>query len=197
MTSAITILDTSSSRLGSAALNDMRQDLLAQERRMFLSPFRITKTGALAIAAAVGFALLPAHAAHAAGAFSALKGSWSGSGVARFASGESERLRCSARYSGGSTNLSLHLKCASPSAQINLSGNLDAHGRIVVGDWSESSFGLSGSARGSTSGGTVRLKISGSASGYLTLSVAGRRHSVAVSTQGTSLTGVNVSMRRR
>ena len=135
--------------------------------------------------------------ASAADAFNALKGSWSGGGRASFAGGESEKLRCTARYSGGGSNLSINLKCASASAQINLTGNLDANGNKVSGDWSENSFGLSGDAYGSTNGGSIRLKISGGASGYLTLNVSGNRHTVALSSQGTTLSGVNVSLGRR
>lgn len=138
-----------------------------------------------------------ADTAQAAAAFNALKGSWSGSGTARFSSGESERIRCNARYSGGGSNLHLNLRCASASAQINLRGNLDARGNVVLGDWNESSYNLSGSARGALGANSVRLKISGGANGFLTLNVSGNRHSVAVSTAGSPLTGVNVSMRRR
>lgn len=135
--------------------------------------------------------------ANAAEAFNALKGSWSGAGRASFQGGQSEKLRCTARYGGGGDSLSLNLKCASPSASINLTGNLGASGSKVSGDWSETNFGLSGGASGSTSGGSVRLRINGSTSGYLTLSVSGNRHTVALSSQGTSLTGVNVSLARR
>ncbi|MGQ0456908.1 MAG: hypothetical protein ACT4OU_07590 [Hyphomicrobium sp.] len=146
----------------------------------------------LAVAAA-----LAAPAPARADAFSALKGGWSGGGSAKFTGGQSEKLRCTARYSGGGTNLALNIKCASASANINLTGNLSANGNRVSGGWNENSFGLSGSAAGSRSATGVRLKISGSTSGYLTLSVAGNSHSFALSSQGTPLTGVHVSMRRR
>ena len=135
--------------------------------------------------------------ARAAEAFSALDGSWSGSGTASFAGGETEKLRCTARYSGGGASLALNLKCASASAQINLTGSLDANGNKVSGDWNENSFGLSGGANGTANGGSIRLRISGGASGYLTLNVSGNRHTVALSSQGTSLSGVNVSLARR
>jgi hypothetical protein len=140
---------------------------------------------------------MTASSASAAEAFGALNGNWSGGGSASFASGETEKLRCTAHYSGGGSSLSLALKCASASAQINLTGSLDASGNKVSGDWSENSYGLSGDAHGSTNGGSVRLKISGGANGYLTLSVSGNRHTVALSTQGSTLTGVNVSLGRR
>jgi hypothetical protein len=139
----------------------------------------------------------PLSAANAAEAFDALKGSWSGSGSASFAGGGTEKLRCTARYSGGGTNLGLSLKCASASAQINLSGSIGANGNKVSGDWNESSFGQSGAVNGTTSGGTVRMRISGSMSGYLTLNVSGNRHTVAISSQGSTLAGVNVSLGRR
>jgi hypothetical protein len=155
------------------------------------------RTSVMIAAAALAILAMPAPSASAAEAFGALNGSWSGSGSASFASGETEKLRCTARYSGGGNNLSIGLKCASASAQINLTGSLDASGNKVSGDWSENSYGLSGDAHGSTNGGSVRLKISGGANGYLTLNVSGNRHTVALSTQGASLTGVNVSLGRR
>lgn len=148
------------------------------------------------IAALGCLTLTPSHA-HATDAFNALKGSWSGSGRVSFSSGESEKLKCSARYSGGGSSLGMSVKCASSSAQINLTGSLDASGNKVSGDWSESSYGLNGSANGSASGGNVRLKISGSANGYLTLNVSGGQHTIAMSTQGIPVSGVNVSLARR
>lgn len=146
---------------------------------------------------AVGAMLLLPQPAYSADAFRALKGSWSGSGSARFTGGQSEKLRCSARYSGSSANLSLNVKCASSSANINLTGSLAASGNKVSGNWAENSFGLSGSANGLATGSSVRLRISGSTSGFLTLSVSGNRHNFSITSQGTSLTGVTVNMGRR
>lgn len=163
----------------------------------FAASFAARHLKAIALLSVAGVLLITPSHARAAEAFSALKGSWSGSGSASFQGGQSEKLRCTARYAGGGDSLGLTLKCASASASINLSGNLGANGSRVSGDWNESNFGLSGDANGSTKGGSVRLKISGGASGYLTLNVSGNRHTVAISSQGTSLTGVNVSLARR
>ena len=146
---------------------------------------------------ALGAVFLMPPPAYSADAFKALKGNWSGSGSARFTGGQSEKLRCSARYSGSSENLSLNVKCASSSANINLTGSLAANGNKVSGDWAENSFGLSGSANGSATGSSVRLRISGSTTGFLTLSVSGNRHNFSITSQGTSLTGVTVNMGRR
>ncbi len=143
------------------------------------------------------FVFLLSTPAPAADAFNALKGSWSGGGKASFAGGESEKLRCTARYSGGGDNLNLSLKCASSSAQINLTGSLEASGNKVSGSWAENSFGKSGGAFGRAEGGSVRLRISGDAKGFLTLNVSGGRHTVALSTSDSTLKGVNVSLGRR
>ena len=152
---------------------------------------------ALAVSTALAAQGAMTAGAHAADAFDSLKGSWAGGGSVTFSGGETEKLRCTARYSGGGSSLALNVKCASASAQINLSGSLDASGNKVSGDWNESSYGISGDANGSVSGGSVRLKISGGASGYLTLNVSGSHHSIAMSTKGVSVTGVNVSLNRR
>lgn len=130
-------------------------------------------------------------------AFDALQGQWSGGGSARFASGQTERLRCTSRYSGGGENLNLNLRCASASAQINLSGILDADSSRVSGRWTETSFGLTGQVSGSTQGGSVRLSISGGTTGSVTLNVAGDRHTFKLSSNGTSLTAVDVTLARR
>lgn len=140
---------------------------------------------------------LAASPASAAEAFNALKGSWSGGGSASFEGGTREKLRCSARYTGGGDSLNLSLKCASASAQINLSGSLEANGSKVSGNWNESSFGYGGGVYGSTSDGSVRLRINGDVTGTLTLSVSGGSHSVAFATSTASLRGVNVSLSRR
>jgi hypothetical protein len=158
-----------------------------------ISPFARATLAALAL----GAALLAPQPARSADSFNSLKGGWSGGGSAKFSGGQSEKLRCSARYSGGASNLALNIKCASASAQINLVGQLSASGKKVSGGWSENSFGLSGSASGSKTATGVRLRISGGATGYLSLTVTGNRHSFALSSQGTPLTGVNVTMRRR
>lgn len=147
-------------------------------------------TVVLAFAATMGVA-------HAESAFGGLSGSWSGSGVAHFEGGRNERVSCRANYNSGSTRLNLSLRCATQSANVNLQGALTAHGNRVSGDWSESSFGASGDAVGSASGGTMRLRLSGSASGTLVVSTSGSSQSVSITTSGVGLRGVSINMRRR
>jgi len=149
------------------------------------------------LSALAAFAIASPSPAGAVEAFNALKGSWSGSGTASFEGGQTEQLRCSAHYSGGGDTISINLKCASASAQINLQGSLEASGNRVSGVWSETSYGMSGDAFGSASGSTVRLRISGGATGTLALSVSGSSQSVSVTTKTATLRSVSVRMRRR
>ena len=150
---------------------------------------------ALAIGAAI--AASAATPALSADAFSALKGRWSGAGKATFAGGQSEKLRCSAQYAGGGANLILNLKCASPSAQINLKSDLSSRGNKVSGIWSESNFGQSGALNGSQTNSGLRLRVSGTTAGMMTIAVSGNRQSVYLSSPGSTMTGVSIGMGRR
>jgi hypothetical protein len=139
---------------------------------------------------------LPVQAANP---FSELAGSWSGSGTVLFEGGQSERLRCNARYtsSEGASRLSLALRCASTSGSIDLSGRLVDRGGRVSGQWSEHSFGMEGNAIGRSTDDSLVLRLSGGVAGAMSVSFSGSRHSVSVSTQGTALRSIRISLQRR
>jgi len=162
-----------------------------------LSRFSGSGRGAAIASSLMALLLLFSPQPAAADAFQTLTGSWSGSGSASFTSGQRERLRCNANYVGGGQRLTIRLRCASSSAQINLSGALERSGNSVSGNWSESSFGYSGTAFGSATGSTVRLRIRGDLNGVLALRASGRSHTLALSSNTSTLTGVNVTMSRR
>ena len=149
------------------------------------------------LAAAAGALVLLSGAARAEAPFAGLNGAWSGGGTASFEGGRSERLSCKAYYSGGGTSLSLSLRCATASANINLHGSLAASGSRVHGEWSEASYGVSGNAAGSASPGSLRLRLSGGTSGTMVVSTSGASQSVSISTGGPSLRGVNVNLHKR
>jgi len=153
--------------------------------------FKICIAGA---SLALLFAVQPAAAADT---FAALDGAWSGKGHARFSHGATEALSCTARYAGHGSNLTLFVRCASASAHIHLTGSLTAKGDAISGGWSESAFGLSGTAEGAISGPSIKLRITGGATGELRLAVAGNRHTLTLSAQGSALRDVNVSLMKR
>jgi hypothetical protein len=145
----------------------------------------------------LGLAL--AGAACAATPFSDLGGTWSGSGRVRLESGRSEAIRCNANYvpRSGGTTMGLSLRCASPSNRIELRASLSLRGSRVSGSWEERSFNAAGSVSGRASGGTLRLRFSGSIVGSMLVTTSGRSQSISVRTEASALQGVNVSLRRR
>lgn len=151
---------------------------------------------ALGFAALAGAAVLPAASA-ADSAFGGLAGSWGGSGTIKYTDGSTERMRCSARYNGGASDVALSINCASSAHNIDLSGRLHANGSHVSGNWSESNFGLSGSANGRSSPGRVSLGLGGGVSGSMSVSYSAAHQDVAISVGGTALESVTISLAKR
>jgi hypothetical protein len=149
----------------------------------------------LALAAVISFTA-PAQAASP---FAKLAGSWSGTGSVLFEGGQSERLRCTARYSSsnGNTRLGIAIRCASTSSSIDLSGSLTDRAGRVSGSWVERSFNAEGTAFGRATASSIILRLGGSVTGAMSVSVSGSRQSVSVSTQGIPLRSIRMALRRR
>jgi len=162
---------------------------------MFKSGF-VRNFIALGFAAATASAVL-APAAAADSAFGGLAGSWGGSGTIKYTDGSTERMRCSARYNGGASDVALSINCASSAHNIDLSGRLHANGGHVSGNWSESNFGLSGSASGRSSPGRVSLGLGGGVSGSMSVSFSSAHQDVSISVGGTALESVTMSLAKR
>jgi hypothetical protein len=150
----------------------------------------------IALAPALALAGTPVEASSP---FATMQGSWAGTGSITFEGGQSERLRCNARYSGGRNgdSLGLNLRCASPSARVDLSGRLSHRDGRVSGSWSETSYGAQGTAYGRSTLNNVSLRLGGSITGAMTMSVSGSRQSVSISTRGTSLRAIHMTLARR
>ena len=135
--------------------------------------------------------------AHAASPFAGLSGSWSGSGHIRLDNGKTEGIRCSASYAPrGGAALVLSLRCASQSNRIELRASLVSNGERLSGTWEERSYNASGSVSGVASGGSLRLSIGGSLSGYMLVTTTGGSQSISVRTDGAGFRGVSISLRR-
>jgi hypothetical protein len=151
-------------------------------------------------AAALGGAVLllaTTAQAKSANPFAGLAGGWSGGGTASFEGGRSERLRCTANYRPGGNTLSMTIRCANPTMNVQLNGNLRYNNGRVSGSWSESSTGMGGSASGRAGPSSLRLRIGGDLSGNLSVSFAGSSQSVSISTNNAAFRRANVSLRRR
>ncbi len=155
--------------------------------------------GVASVAAAGALAVLLIGVPAVAGSpFSALVGTWSGSGTARLEGGKSERLSCKGYYTGsGGTELRLNIICANPSTKVELRSVLKyANGR-VTGTWEERNFNQNGTISGSATDSKLRLSIGGGAlKGFLSVSIGGSSQSVSLSTQGSALKGVSITFAR-
>ena len=155
---------------------------------------RVLVAGLVIVAAGVATVPVPA----AAGTLSGLVGSWRGAGTATFDGGSREKLRCNGYYKGVDSNFSMVIRCASRSgAKIELRGRLKESGGRVSGSWEERTYNATGSVTGSASPGKLKLGIRGAINGSLSMSYSSASQSVSISTTGTTLRTVRISMRRR
>lgn len=134
-----------------------------------------------------------------ASAFSALQGSWSGSGQMRLEGGRTESLRCRANYTDHNRGrgLGISLRCASASSKVDLHANLTTTGSRITGNWEEREFNTGGSASGSARGNDISLSISGGVDGTMHVTTSGNRQSVSITTENVSLKGIRISLSRQ
>jgi len=156
------------------------------------------KATVLVVISAISAALLQTSAG-AASPFRTLHGSWSGSGNVQFEGGQTERLRCTAHYRdiGGGEALGLAIRCASASNRIEIRGRLNYNDGRVTGTWEERTFNASGTAAGRASDSRISLRLAGTVSGSMNVTVSRSSQSVAINTQGTALRAVRIGLRRR
>lgn len=142
-----------------------------------------------------------AHAlAQGAGPFSSMGGAWSGNGVISLASGSRERIRCRANYlvSGGGDNLRLDLRCASDSYRFELSGNAVSQGGQVTGNWFESTRSVGGNISGRASSGQIQATAAGQTfTALLNMRTNGNRQSVSITSPGSDLSEVAITLSKR
>ena len=157
------------------------------------------KRACLAVVLVILASFAAIRPADAASPFGRLDGAWVGGGRALFEGGQSERLSCNAYYksSGGGNRLALSLRCASASSKIELRGTLNYASGQISGSWEERTFNAGGSLAGSATEKSVFLRFTGSTMGTMSVSLAGGRQSIAISSRGSALRGVSVSLGRR
>ncbi len=124
----------------------------------------LSSCAGLALAATFAVSLTAIPEARAEG----LAGSWSGGGIVTYASGQRERARCNAHYSGDGNVVSVSATCATPSGNVSQSANLRRVGaNSYAGSFFNSEFNTSGSIHVTVHGNTQSVSLrsqSGSAS---------------------------------
>lgn len=148
------------------------------------------------IVLALLIATVPRHARADPSPFDTLLGSWGGSGEIRLDKGRKERIKCNAYYTGGGAQLGLAIRCQSDSYKIEIRSKLSYSGGRLSGNWEERTFNASGNASGTATDSAIRLAITGPVTGSMNVSYSKSRQSVSISTQGTALQGVSITLSR-
>lgn len=157
----------------------------------------IRSTSPLTVLAVAALLVSPASASDA--VFSTFNGNWSGMGQIKLDSGASERIKCNAYYTpkDAGAALGLAIRCASPSYKIELRSQLKSQGGKISGSWEERNFNAAGDVTGQASGSKISLSVAGGGmTGTMSVSASGETQSVTITTQGTGLRSVNISLSR-
>lgn len=153
----------------------------------------------LVTAAVLTLSAVAATGVQAATVFDTLNGTWAGRGRASFDNGQSEPLHCSAYYRSlaGGSQLRLSIRCASEATKIDLKATLNSAGGNVNGTWEERTFNAAGNASGTVSGSAIHLTFRGGGlGGNMNVALSHGSHQVSITSTGTALRAVNVSMSR-
>lgn len=114
--------------------------------------------GAGALAAVAGVASVTATPAVA----QSIVGSWSGSGMIIFPSGETERARCRATFRNAGGGLSMHGVCATASVRVSQSASLSRlTSTSYSGEFFNTEFNISGSIRVRLQGNKLNASLNG------------------------------------
>jgi hypothetical protein len=166
--------------------------------RLTAKTFVITRR--LIFAAAVFFVTsVSGSASHAqTGTFNSMAGNWAGGGSVVLEDGSSERIRCrsSDTVSGGGSNLSLSLTCASDSYKFEFKADVVAEGGALSGSWIEVSRGIAGSLQGR--GGNGNFQVVAYTAGFntnISLRTAGNKQSIMIKADS-QFRGANIALSR-
>jgi hypothetical protein len=141
--------------------------------------------------------VLGAHQATAdTGPFNALLGSWGGTGEYSLADGTRERIKCNAYYTGGGTQLGMAIRCSSDNNKIEIRSKLNNSGGRLSGHWEERTYNAEGDAVGTATADSITLQISGAVTGNMLVAYTASSQTVTISTQGTALRAVNITLAR-
>jgi hypothetical protein len=174
------------------------------ERRSMFSVSKSLKTksfSVLSAAAAAGLlalVALPGAVEAATSPFTAMAGSWSGSGVITMSNGAKERIRCRAQYDVGSSgsNLDLTLRCASDSFKFELQSNVAHNNGAVSGTWAELTRRVGGNIEGSARGNHISVRVSGVLSAMLAMSTNANQQQISIEAPGSEMSSVAISLSR-
>lgn len=153
------------------------------------APILLTTTALLGL-----FTATPSRTVEAS-PFDTLLGSWRGSGQVQLDTGR-ERLSCNAYYTGGGSQLGMAIRCQSGDSRVHIRSKLSLSGSRITGNWEERTYNATGSATGTAKPGRIAIRVSGSITGSMVVNYSRSRQSVSISTSGSPLQRVSISLTR-
>jgi hypothetical protein len=130
--------------------------------------------------------------------FTALPGSWAGTGTIARSSGAKERIRCRATYRlENPVNLRLEMNCSSDSYRFELRSHITYDAETVSGLWNEQTRGVGGIVTGRASGARIQVRAEGQTfTALLDMTTRGNRQSVSIQSPGSEMSGVTIMLTR-
>ena len=154
----------------------------------------------IAICVWLAVASFPVLAAPVDTPFSAMQGSWSGTGTIILSNGAKERIRCRAndRLSSSNMELRLELNCDSDSYNFNLQSQIIYRDGTLSGNWYESTRATGGSVSGRIVGNQVQVRAEGQTfAAILSLTTRGDRQSISIQSPGSEMSDVAITLIRK
>jgi len=148
--------------------------------------------------------LLFGSAAYAeAGLFDGLAGSWKGDGSIAWSTGETEHMRCTAKYSveRDGNRINQNLTCATDSTRLIIKSTVtfNPDAAAITGDWSETTYGVNGYVSGTASRGGVNAIVQSTDHRFnarVTMSTNGSTQTVTIVPKGLDVTNVAVTLKK-
>lgn len=144
-----------------------------------------------------------APGAAAAGIFAGMAGSWRGDGSINWTTGETERLRCTAKYKveREGNRIVQDLTCATDSTRLVIKSTItyNPDAGAITGNWSETSYGINGYVSGTASTNSVKAMVKSTDNRFkarVTVVTRGSEQSVSIVPEGIDVTEVSVKLRR-
>ena len=124
-------------------------------------------------------------------------GTWVGGGSIAHRTGPNEKVTCRMVYTPAGADMRVSIRCSRQDGRFEASAHLKQQGTSITGTWSVSGYNADGALRGTRSGNSMNLAVSGSFAGTLALSVNGRTQSMSFTPSGGSeFTRLSANMSR-
>ncbi len=142
-------------------------------------------------------------AAAAAGLFDGMGGAWKGDGSIAWTTGETEHMRCTAKYEvqKEGNRIVQGLTCATDSTRLIIKSTITYNpaAGAITGDWSETSYGINGYVTGTANATSVNALVQSTDHRFtakVTVITRGTDQTVTIAPQGLDVTNVAVKLKR-